>query len=118
MTAGQYVQHGLKIQPGSLIFGTYLPVDPYTLLPPNFQCQITDASLQQEWFDESVPSLFLANYKPVYLDSNVENNGSFPSLFNCCWPVVGNGLFTVEIWNDPDTAQRVQLIFGVLEPVK
>lgn len=118
MQPGQYVQHGLKIAAGSLIYGFYLPANPFTLTPPNFQVQITDASLEQEFFDESVPSLFLANYKPVYLDPNIETAGSFPNLLNSCWPVVGTGIFTVEIWNDPTTAQRVQLIFGVLEPIR
>jgi hypothetical protein len=116
MTPGQYVQHGLKITPGSLIFGTYLPCNPATLLPGNFNVQITDTSLDLEWFDESVPSLFLANYKPVNLDAYSELAGSFPSLLNCCWPVVGNGLIMVEFWNGP-TTQRVELVFGVLEVV-
>lgn len=116
MSAGEYVQHGLKMQPGSLIYGTFLPASPVTLLPPQFNVQVTDTSIDEEWFDESVPSIFLANYKPVYLDPNQVTAGSFPNLFNSCWPVVGSGIFLVEIWNSPSTAQRVQLIFGCLEP--
>jgi hypothetical protein len=117
MAVGQYVQHGLKITPGSLIFGTYLPALASTLLPPEFNCQITDTSLDVEWFDEPVPSVFLSNYKPVYLDPYQEFTGSFPNLLDSCWPVVGSGLFMVEFWNGP-TAQRVELVFGVLEPTQ
>lgn len=117
MAVGQYVQHGLKITPGALIFGVYLPALPSTLLAPEFNVQITDTSLDLEWFDEPVPSLFLANYKPVYLDPYAEQAGSFPNLLDSSWPVVGNGLFMVEFWNGP-TAQRVELVFGVLEPTQ
>ncbi len=116
MAAGEYVQHGLKFPPGSLIFGTYLPCSPSTFLPPNFNVQITDTSLDLEWFDESVPSLFLANYKPAYLDPFAQQTGSFPSLLDSCWPIVGTGLIMVEFWNGP-TAQRVELVFGVLEAI-
>jgi hypothetical protein len=117
MEVGQYVQHGLKITPGSLIFGTYLPALASTLLPPEFNCQITDTSMEVEWFDEAVPSVFLSNYKPVYLDPYQELTGSFPNLLDSCWPVVGNGLFMIEFWNGP-VAQRVELVFGVLEPTQ
>lgn len=118
MAANTYYQHGLKITPGSLIFGTYLPCTPSAtsslILPPEFNVQITDTNLDIAWFDESVPSLFLSNYKPVFLDPNSLNAGSFPALLSSCWPVVGNGLFQIEFFNGP-TAQRVQLVFGVLE---
>lgn len=122
MAAGAYVQHGLKFTPGSLIFGTYLPATPNTdggFTVPRFNVQITDASLEQEWFDEAIPSLFLANSKPEYIDINPLNvtAGCFPNLLNTPWPVVGSGIQIVEIWNDPLVSQRVQLIFGVLEVV-
>lgn len=126
MAAGQYVQHGLKFVPGSLIFGTYLPAMPATtndfdLAPavPRFNVQITDTSLEQEWFDEAIPSLFLSNAKAEYVDINPLNGtmGGFPSLLNAPWPVTGSGIMLIEIWNDPNLAQRVQLIFGVLEVV-
>jgi hypothetical protein len=126
MAAGAYVQHGLKFTAGSLIFGTYLPAMPtssdgFNLSPsvPRFNVQITDTSLQQEWFDEAIPSLFLSNAKPEYIDSNPLNTtaGGFPNLLSSPWPVVGSGIMLIEIWNDPNLAQRVQLIFGVLEVV-
>ncbi len=122
MAAGAYIEHGLKFTPGSLIFGTYLPATPQldgTFSPPKFNVQVTDSSLEQEWYDEAIPSLFLSNAKAVYSDINPLNGtqGGFPNLFNSPWPVTGSGLFVVEIWNDPLVAQRVQLIFGVLEVV-
>lgn len=126
MTPGQYVQHGLKFTPGSLIFGTYLPAMPsssdgFSLAPavPRFNVQITDSSLEQEWFDQPLPSLFLSNAKPEYVDVNPLNptSGGFPNLLTAPWPVTGSGIMLVEIWNDPNVSQRVQLIFGVLEAV-
>lgn len=123
MTPGQYVQHGLKFTPGSLIFGTYLPAVPQldgTFTPPRFNVQITDSSLEQEWFDEAIPSLFLSNSKAEYVDLNALNPsmGAFPNLLSSPWPVVGSGIQIIEFWNDPELAQRVQLIFGVLEVVE
>lgn len=126
MAAGQYVQHGLKFVPGSLIFGYYLPATlaagiygDVSPVVPRFNVQITDASLEQEWFDEAIPSLFLSNSKAEYNDLNSLNStaGGFPNLLVAPWPVVGSGIMVVEIWNDPNVAQRVQLIFGVLEAV-
>jgi hypothetical protein len=118
MAAGAYVQHGLKIAPGTLILGFLLPSNPLTFLPPNFNVQITDTGIQHQFFDEPVPSVFCANYKPVYQDPNLLSCGTFPNLLNAVYPVTGTGLFMVEFWNDPNNAQRVQLVFLCLEAIK
>ena len=121
MAAGGNAQYGLKITPGSLIYGFYLPALVSTSLPIPFSVQITDTSLRHKFFDEPVPSIFLANFKPTGLSTNpLLASGaifSFPSLLNAPYPVVGSGLFKVDIWNTGATAQRIQLIFGVLEVV-
>jgi hypothetical protein len=130
-----YVNYGLQITPGSLIFGFYLPMRslratpnvwvPYLLSPGPFTVQITDVSLQHTWWDDPVSSVFLANFKPTFQAEDSNNMGSFPNLLTTPYPVVGSGLFDVAIQNTDSTvdaggiaqgvAQRIQLVFGVLE---
>ena len=139
MPINGYVSHGLKITPGSLIYGFYLPAQLggltggefptviTTIAPPQFNVQITDTSLGHKLFDEPVPSLFLGNYKPTYYSAAFVLAGSFPSLMCAPYPVVGSGLFMVEIWNTAGylsaggafvgVQQRVELVIGTLEPV-
>lgn len=120
MLADTYVSYGLKITPGSIIFGFYLPLAPSVSLDPSavapsFNVQITDEAMEHKWFDDPVASLFLANYKPAF-QSIVENQrGSFPNLLCAPYPVVGSGLFSVEIWETSGADQRIELVFGVLE---
>ncbi len=120
MAANTYVAYGLKITPGSIIYGFCLPCVPVpgtliTSVPPQFNVQITDVSMEHQWFDDPVASLFLANYKPVEQSIVVVQAGSFPNLLCSPYPVVGNGLFQVEIWNTAASQQRIELVFGVLE---
>ena len=114
----QTAEYGLQITPGSLIYGFLLPAEPSTGLPASFNVQIRDEAMKHEFWDAPVPSIFLANYKPTYLTANpLATEGeiaSFPSLLPCPHPVTGDGIFLVKIWNGPD-AQRVELVFGVLE---
>ena len=121
IAAGGNAQYGLKITPGSLIYGFYLPGLISTLLPIPFAVQITDTSLRRKFFDEPVPSMFLANFKPTGLSTNpLLTSGaifSFPSLLNAPYPVVGSGLFNVQLYNTGAAAARIELIFGVLEVV-
>jgi len=130
MAVNGYVSHGLKITPGSLIYGFYLPaqVESETFLsgggtvvtavtPPQFNVQITDASLGHKLFDEPVPSLFLANFKPAYYNAVFVLASSFPNLLCSPYPVVGSGLFMVEFWNTAGAQQRVELVIGSLEPL-
>ncbi len=129
MPANGYVSHGLKITPGSLIYGFYLPAEVVqaplsgggtflnAVTPPQFNVQITDASLGHKLFDEPVPSLFLANFKPTYYSAIFALAGSFPSLLCSPYPVVGSGLFMVELWNTAGAQQRVELVIGTLEPI-
>jgi hypothetical protein len=121
IAAGGNAQYGLKITPGSLIYGFYLPGLIATLAPIPFSVQITDTTLRHKFYDEPVPSIFLANFKPTGLSTNPLLTAgaifSFPSLLNAPYPVVGSGMFKVDLWNTGNAAARIQLIFGVLEVV-
>lgn len=120
VAANGFVPYGLKITPGSVIFGFYLPMipDPGHIplsAPGAYTVQITDVSLEHQWFDAPVASLFLSNYKPTYQSNAFSGAGSFPNLLTAPYPVVGSGLFMVEIQETSGSQQRIELIFGVLE---
>lgn len=118
--ANGYASYGLKITPGAIIYGFYLPPNTQNRLlpiPARFNVQIRDESLKHFWFDQPLPSYFLANDKPTYLGAAQNVLASFPNLLVSPYPVVGNGLFLVEIWEASGSAQRIELVFGVLEPL-
>lgn len=121
LASGETANYGLKITPGSIIYGFYLPALVTTNAPIPFSVQIRDVSLRHNFFDEPVPSVFLANLNPQGVSANpLLADGavfSFPSLLNAPYPVVGSGLFSVDIWNTGTDTQRIELIFGVLEVV-
>jgi hypothetical protein len=90
-----------------------------TLAPPQFNVQIIDQSLRHKFWDEPIPSFFLGNFKPTALSANPllasGAIGSFPNLLNAPYPVVGDGLFMVQIWDTSGAQQRIELVIGVLE---
>jgi hypothetical protein len=115
-----FATYGMRITPGSLIFGFYLPCvvntgNPAASDPEEFTVQIVDISLQHKLFDEPVASLFLANFKPTYESTVTTNMGSFPNLMRAPYPVVGSGQFDVKIQEASGSAQRIELVLGVLE---
>jgi len=119
MAANAFATYGMRITPGSLIFGFYLPCvmneeRPWTSAPNQFWVQITDVDLNHKWFSDPLASLFLANFKPTFMSQISTNMGSFPNLLASPYPVVGRGAFKIDIQNGP-TAQRNELVFGVLE---
>jgi hypothetical protein len=126
--ANGYVTYGLKITPGSLIVGVYLPALVSTAQAPQYNLQITDENIHRsdgrprKFWDSPIPSFFLANYKPTFLSSLAYPAagaiGSFPNLFNAPYPVVGDGLFLVEIWETSGAQQRIELVIGCLEVVE
>jgi hypothetical protein len=123
MAAGAYVSYGLKITPGSIIYGFYLPpASPTSDMPSSFNVQITDLAFKGpngggQWWDQAIPSYFLGNAKLTYLAMSENIVGAFPNLLDAPYPVVGKGLFSVEIWNTSGGSLRVELVFGVLEAV-
>jgi hypothetical protein len=113
-----YVAYGLKITPGSIIFGIYNPPLISTGNPPQYDLQITDQQLEHQFWSEPVPSYLVGNYKPTYQSNGPANVGSFPNLLPSPHPVVGDGLFLVELWNTSGATLRIELILGVLENVE
>jgi len=117
IAANGYASFGLKITPGAILYGFYLPPSSdVSNLPGQFNVQIRDMSLKHEWFDQPVPSYFLGNDKPSYLSSLQPVIASFPNLLDAPYPIVGKGLLSVEIWETSGTEQRIELVFGALEP--
>jgi hypothetical protein len=117
-----YVTYGIRITPGSLIFGFYLPCTPETDVdvptlsaPGKFTVQITDVSLEHKFWDQAVSSLMLSNYKPTYQSDITTNMGSFPNLLCAPHPVTGSGQFDIEIQETSGEQQRIELVLGVLE---
>lgn len=99
---GDYVQAGLKIQPGSLILGFNFPSD---FNDTQIQVQITDVGLDHKWYSEPVPWYLLSNGRT-----------DMPSLLNAPYPVVPSGLFLVEFWNVSGEEFRTQLQLIVMDP--
>jgi hypothetical protein len=115
-----YAAYGLKITPGSIIFGFYLPcvANPGAIwlsAPLAFTVQITDVDLEHKWFTEPISSLFLANFKPTYQTTAGVTQGSFPNLLTAPYPVVGRGAFKTDIQDTSGIQQRIELVIGVLE---
>jgi len=117
MTNRQYVPYGLKITPGSIIYGFYLPCNPATGLPVNFSVQITDQDQNHQFWSEPIPSYFLANSLGCGQAEIVEQKPSLACLLNSPYPVTGEGLYLIELWNNLTTTQRIELVIGVLEAV-
>lgn len=121
IAAKGYAAYGLSITPGSIIYGFYLPALLSSSAPPQWNVQIKDESLNRKFWDDPIPSVLIANFKPNYLGQlpfpATGNAGSFPNLLQSPHPVVGKGTFYVELWNPTASAQRVQLVIGVLENI-
>ena len=130
--ANGFVSCGLHLSPGGLIFGFFVPALVSTRNPPAYLVQVTDMNFEvnekpHTFWDEPIPSIFLGNFKPAYLTTDpLQTTGlvsSFPTLFDAPYPVVGNGLFKFDFWDTTGgtagpggSAQRLELVIGVLEP--
>jgi hypothetical protein len=112
MTANAYVAYGLKIQPGSIIWGIFL--DP----SQSFAVQITDQELKHPFFSEPVNSIFISNDHPVAFAAFANIFSNEANFLDAPHPVTGEGLFLVEIWNNSGSTERIQVVFGVLEPIR
>jgi hypothetical protein len=123
-----FVTDGIRITPGSVIFGYYLPAvvnteNPVISAPGAFTVQITDVSVEHKFWDQAVASIMLSNHKPTYQSAiasasapaGVLNMGGFPNLLCAPHPVVGSGQFDIEIQETSGSAQRIELVLGVLE---
>ena len=122
VAAYDYVTYGLKITPGSLVYGFYLACNAvpgagtWISAPPQFNVQITDANLDHKLFDDPVPSVFLANAKSTFQSITRDAIvGSTPNLLCTPHPIVGNRPLLIELWEASGAAQRIELVLGVLE---
>ena len=112
---GQYVEFGLQVTPGDLLYGFLVPPDPVTGLPPQFVFQLEDLSTGHKFFDEPVPAVLISNYHPVVLDSRVVSMSAFWNLLDSAYPVVGSGLFRATIQSTAAAVQRIEVLIGALE---
>jgi hypothetical protein len=118
IAAGAYVEFGLEVQAGDLIYGLLIPPDPVTGLPPAFTFQLADLSTGHSLWDEPIPSVLISNYHPVVLDSLIAQMSCFWNLLNAVYPVVGSGLFRAQIQSTDaigSAAQRIEVLIGALE---
>jgi hypothetical protein len=99
---GDYVQHGMKVQPGSLIIGFNFPSN---FQDTEVQVQVLDVALNHKWYSEPIPWYMISNGKT-----------DFPCLLKRAYPVAAPGLFLVEFWNVSGEQFRTQLQFVVMDP--
>ena len=110
-----YVTYGMRITPGSIIFGFYLPFE-QIVLEDQFTVQITDVSLEHKFWDEPITAGLISNFKPTYQSNYRLNLSGFPNLLCAPYPVTGSGQFDVEIQETSGVGNhRIELVFGVLE---
>jgi len=118
LAPGGYVEFGLEVTPGDLLYGFLLPCDPVTGLPLQFVFQLEDLSTGHKLFDEPIPAVMIANYHPVVLDPSTAQMSAFWNLLNSVYPVVGSGLFRATIQNTAAATQRIEVLIGALEVVE
>ncbi len=125
LAAYGYSTYGMRVKPGSLIFGIYQPFPTFSATTYYYTVQVTDVTLGHKWFDDPVTNFMLGNQKPEF-QSDINSvfsagvagpaiQGGFPNLMCAPYPVVGSGQFDVEIQETSGQAHRIQLVFGVLE---
>jgi len=96
--APAYQQYTLRVVPGTLLVG-WLNDDNR----PLFTVQISDISTGHKIWDSPISNLFLTN-----------NLDEYPSLLCSPYPVVGAGLFNVELWVDPGVRETTRCAFTVM----
>ena len=107
-----YVAYGLKITPGSIICQIFQDTS------QTFALQITDQTLKHEFFSEPIDSQFISNQHPVAFSASQAVYSNEGNLLDAPHPVVGSGLFLVEIWNNSGSTERIQVVIGALEPIR
>jgi hypothetical protein len=120
-----FVTQTLRLTPGSLLYGVYCPaINPVTAFAgPAWNIQITDKSGTEDYnlFDQPIPAFFLSNLRLTFQGTSMNPAGplfgSFPYLFADPYPITGNGLLMVQIWETSGATQRVECVLGVLERV-
>jgi hypothetical protein len=122
-----YISQTLRITPGSLLYGLYLPSlfssSPAFMGPP-WNIQVTDKSGSEDYnlFDKPIPAYFLSNARVTY-QTNLPfpvpgQYGSAPNFLAEPYAITGNGLILVQLWETSGQTQRVEAVLGVLELVE
>ena len=103
---GGKIEFNFFLVPGSVIVGFWLT--------PGFAIQLTDIALEHQLLQEPATSDFLV--------TQGAQKGRFPSetLLPCPWPVVGDALFSLEVWGAPGAVfQMILLVAEVTDcPVR
>ena len=113
MNNGTYAEFGFTITPGSLLCGFYASYvnnqaqSEYT----NYLLQIRDLSLGHDLFSQPVPGVMVQNQ---------QKTATYPNLLPSPYPIVGDGNFLIQIWNEitnngSQETTRIQVIFAVAE---
>jgi hypothetical protein len=95
------ITYNFHLVPGSIIWGLF------PMTSGELTMQLTDIEIGHALFQEPVQCAMLLT-RGVF-------EGRFPSylLLPSPWPVVGDGLFTLEVWGPP--ASRFYMLLGVAE---
>ena len=99
------IEFNFTLQPGSLIWAAW--PGPPAQVP--FVFQLTQVELDHQLFQEPSSTICLPNAQNAVSPTSPFNYALMPTP----WPVVGDGLFSVEIWGT--AALRYFVILGIIE---
>ena len=99
------IDYNVRLVPGSVVFGFVLPLS--AAGSEDIRIQVTDVALNHQWFQEplSLASLGVTGVRECWFERSI--------LLPCPHPVVGDGLFRVELWGPVGSSAFI--IFHVAE---
>ncbi len=106
--------YALTITPGSLIYGFYMGYVSASAFG-TWAFQMTDTATGKKLWSSPVSQVFLSSNMG---GGNVLGTGNpldTPCLLVAPYPVVGRGVFEIEVWNQISTAQTIVPVIGVFE---
>lgn len=95
------IEYNFVVAPGSIIYAIW--AGPDAQLP--FTWQLTDIAISHRLFQEPASTQALLNASNAPSPNSPFNYSLLPAP----WPVVGDGLFTLEVWGTPGLRYRVFL---------
>jgi hypothetical protein len=109
MPSSGKIEYNFVVAPGSIMWGMW--AGPAAQLP--FTMQLTDIAIGHRMFQEPASTVCLPNSTNSQGSTSPYNYALFP----CPWPVVGDGLFTLEIWpgSSANIGKRHFIILGCAE---
>jgi hypothetical protein len=108
MSASGKIEYNFVVAPGSIMWAIW--AGPSANLP--FTFQLTDVAIGHRLFQEPCSTQSLPNSNNA-VSSGGQISAANYALLPTPWPVVGDGLFTCEIWGTP--LSRYFLILGFAE---